>query len=123
MRKILFSILVVAVTSFVALAQGATAPAPAKAKVAKPAAAPKSDADIAKCINDKFKISTSVKNGNATVNGGAATLTGEASSGGAKGGATGSAKACGAKPITNNMTVVAKPKVTKPTTPPAPKKP
>ncbi|MFN7926552.1 MAG: hypothetical protein U0Y68_01160 [Blastocatellia bacterium] len=49
---------------------------------------PKTDAEIAKCINDKFKTSTTVKNGNATVSGGVATLTGEVSSGGAKGGQT-----------------------------------
>ena len=128
MRKVLFSILVVVLMSFVALAQGATAPAPAKAKAAKPAkaaAGPKSDADIAKCINDKFAASSAIKNGKAAVSGGVATLTGDVTSGGAKGGQTRAAKACGATSVTNNIAVAAKPKATKATTPPppAPKKP
>jgi osmotically-inducible protein OsmY len=121
MRQSLLSILVVALLSFVALAQDAGQTA-AKVKKATAPATPKSDDDIAKCINDKFKTSTTIKNGNATVNGGAATLTGEASSGGAKGGATRSAQSCGAKPVTNNMTVTPKPKA-KSDAPPAPKKP
>ena len=119
MRKTLLSLFVVVLLSFTVLAQDA-GQATAKPKKAAVPAAPKSDADIAKCINDKFKASTSVKNGNATVSGGAATLTGEASSGGAKGGATRSAQACGAKPVTNSMTVLSKPKTD---TPPPPKKP
>lgn len=114
MRNILLSIFVFVLLSCTVLAQDA---GQAAAKTKKPAAAPKSDADIAKCINDKFKVSTSVKNGSATVSGGAATLTGEAASGGAKGGATNSAKACGAKPVTNNIAVTPKPKVAKPKKP------
>lgn len=121
MQKLLLAITVLALFSVAVLAQDA-GQAPAKTKKAAAPTAPKTDADIAKCINDKFKVSTTVKNGNATVSGGAATLTGEASSGGAKGGATRSAQACGAKPVTNNMTVTPKPKAaTNP--PPAPKKP
>lgn len=122
MRKILFSISVVALFSFVTLAQD-TGQGAAKTKKAVAPATPKSDPEIQTCINDKFKVSTSIKNGNATVSGGAATLTGEASSGGAKGGATRSAQACGAKPVTNNMTVTPKPKAPKSETPPPPKKP
>lgn len=120
------SLTLLVVMALSALAQN---PAPAKtaekvkaAKPARAAAAPKSDADVQKCINDKFAASKSVKNGSAAVNAGVAVLTGEASSGGAKGGATGSAKACGAKSVTNNMTVAAKPaKPAKPAA--APKKP
>lgn len=117
MRKTLLSIFAFTLLSFTVMAQDASQAAAKTKKTAAPTT-PKSDADISKCINDKFKTSTSVKNGNATVNGGAATLTGEASSGGAKGGATRSAQACGAKPVTNNMTVTPKPKVAKATTPP-----
>ncbi len=69
------------------------------------AAAPKSDAEIQKCITDKFAASKSVKNGAATVANGEATLTGEARSNGAKGGATRSAQACGAQKVINNITV------------------
>lgn len=121
MRKTLLGIFVVVLLSCAAFAQDA-GQAAAKTKKAVAPATPKSDADIAKCINDKFKASTTVKNGNATVSGGAATLTGEASSGGAKGGATRSAQACGAKPVTNNMTVTPKPKAEKPAAE-SPKKP
>jgi|RhiMetdeSRZDD1v2_1073273.scaffolds.fasta_scaffold454700_2 osmotically-inducible protein OsmY len=75
---------------------------PAKS-AAKPAA-PKTDADIQKCISDKFAASKTITNGAAAVTNGEATLTGEAKSGGAKGGATRTAKACGAKTVANNMT-------------------
>ncbi|HEX4950173.1 MAG TPA: BON domain-containing protein [Blastocatellia bacterium] len=109
MRNIVFSLLLVTLLSFVALAQDA-GQGTAKVKKAMAPAAPKSDTEIQTCLNDKFKTSTSIKNGSATVSGGAATLTGEASSGGAKGGATRSAKACGAKTVTNNITVPPKPK-------------
>jgi osmotically-inducible protein OsmY len=73
-------------------------------KPAKATTAPKTDAEIQKCISDKFAASKTIKNGAAAVTNGEATLTGEANSGGAKGGATRSAKACGAKTVTNNMT-------------------
>lgn len=123
MRKLFTTITLLVLLSVGVLAQDA-GQASAKPKKAAAPAAPKSDADITKCINDKFKASTTVKNGNATVSGGAATLTGEASSGGAKGGATRSAQACGAKPVTNNMTVTPKPKGGgAPPPPPPPKKP
>jgi osmotically-inducible protein OsmY len=73
-------------------------------KPAKAAAEPKTDADIQKCISDKFAASKVITNGAATVANGEATLTGEAKSGGAKGGATNQAKSCGARKVTNNMT-------------------
>ena len=113
MRKTLFSFLVVALLSCVAWAQDA-GQGTAKVKKDMVPAAPKSDAEVQTCINDKFKVSTSVKNGSATVSSGAATLTGDASSGGAKGGATRSAKACGAKSVVNNIVVPLKPKAAKP---------
>jgi osmotically-inducible protein OsmY len=113
MRKMLFSFLVVALLSFVAVAQD-TGQGTAKGKKAIAPATPKSDAEIQTCINDKFKTSTSIKNGNASVSSGVASLAGEASSGGAKGGATRSARACGAKSVVNNITVPPKPKAAKP---------
>lgn len=73
-------------------------------KPAKATMAPKTDAEIQKCISDKFAASKTIKNGAAAVTNGDATLTGEANSGGAKGGATRTAKACGAKTVANNMT-------------------
>jgi osmotically-inducible protein OsmY len=76
---------------------------PAKAAAAKPAT-PKADPDIQKCIADKFAASKTITNGAAAVANGEATLTGEAKSPGAKGGATRTAKACGAKTVVNNMT-------------------
>ncbi len=128
MKKLMTVVSSLALLVVLALSALAQNPAPAKAaekpkaaKPAKAAAAPKSDADVQKCITDKFAVSKSVRNGTATVSGGVATLTGEASSGGAKGGATNSAKACGAKSVTNNMTVAARVKAAKPA--PPPKKP
>jgi len=73
-------------------------------KPAKATATPKTDAEIQKCISDKFAASKTISSGAAAVTNGEATLTGEAKSGGAKGGATRTAKACGAKTVTNNMT-------------------
>lgn len=114
-KRILTAAGSVALVAMLALGGLAQTSAPAKQgeKAAKPAktkaaAAPKSDADIQKCINDKLAASKTIKGGTATVTNGVATLTGEASSGGAKGGATRSAKACGAKTVTNNITVAAK---------------
>jgi len=80
-------------------------------KPAKDAAPPKTDADIQKCVSDKLANSKTISNGAATVANGEATLTGDAKSAGAKGGATRSAKACGATKVVN--------KITTPTTPPA----
>jgi hypothetical protein len=90
--------------------------APAKpAATAKPAkaakaAAPKTDAEIQQCLTDKFAVSKTIKNGAAMVSDGVATLTGEATSGATKGGATRSAKACGAKSVVNNITAPPKAK-------------
>ncbi|NOT58787.1 MAG: BON domain-containing protein [Acidobacteria bacterium] len=79
---------------------------PAKAKKAMPT----TDAEIQKCIEERFANSESMK-GNppkVTVSGGVATITGEAKNGGQKGGATRSAKSCGAKEVKNEMTVAPK---------------
>ena len=109
MKKCLFIILAVAVFALSAVAQDvATAPAKKPAKVAKVAAAPKNDAEVAKCINDKFAASSAIKNGKASVSGGVATLSGDVMSGGSKGGQTRAAKACGATSVTNNITVAPK---------------
>ena len=104
---------------------------PADTKAAKPAkaaaAAPKSDADIQKCIQDKVSTTPSMKDKppSVSVSGGVATLTGEAKNGGTKGAATNIAKRCGAKSVTNNMTVAAAAKAAKPAADkkPADKKP
>jgi osmotically-inducible protein OsmY len=71
---------------------------------------PTSDADIQKCIQDRFANSASMKDNppKVTVSGGVATITGEAKNGGQKGAATRSAKSCGAKEVKNEMTVAAK---------------
>ena len=69
------------------------------------APAPASDADIQKCISDKFANSKTITNGAVKVSSGQATLTGEAKNGGAKGGGAKSAKACGAKTVVNNLAI------------------
>lgn len=78
--------------------------------------APKSDADIQKCITDKFANSEKLKSQGfgATVSNGEATLTGTAKNAGSKGAATGIAKSCGASKVTNNITAPAIPKPAKP---------
>lgn len=76
-----------------------------KGKSEKAAAAPATDADIQKCISEKFAKSKTITNGAATVANGEATITGEAKNGGAKGGGVQSAKACGAKKVVNNLTI------------------
>jgi osmotically-inducible protein OsmY len=84
-----------------------------KAKPAKEKAAmPTSDADIQKCIQDKFANAPSMKDKApmVSVSGGVATITGEAKNGGQKGSASRMAKACGAKEIKNEMTVAPKKK-------------
>jgi osmotically-inducible protein OsmY len=85
------------------------------AKAAAAPKAPKTDADVQKCIADKFAASKTVTGGAAAVANGEATLTGEAKNGGAKSGAARTAKACGAKTVVNNLTT--------PTPPPAAAKP
>jgi hypothetical protein len=81
------------------------------AKASKPA----TDADLQKCIEDRFANAQSLKDKlpKVTVNGGVATLTGEAKNGGTKGGATRMAKSCGAKEVKNELTVPASTKPAK----------
>lgn len=81
---------------------------PAKIAKAKPAK-PTGDADIQKCIDEKFASAASLKDKkpSVVVANGVATITGEAKNGGAKGGATRIAKSCGARDVKNDMTVVA----------------
>jgi osmotically-inducible protein OsmY len=71
------------------------------------ASQPKDDATIQKCIIDKFTTSESLKSQglSATVSGGVATLTGQAKNMGSKGAATNVAKGCGAKKVTNQITI------------------
>lgn len=109
MRKTVFSLMVMTLLSWNAFAQDAGQKT-VKAKKVAAEMETRSDAEVQTCVNDKFKDSKTIKNGNASVSGGTATLTGDASSGGAKGGATRSAKACGAKNVTNNIVVPPKPK-------------
>lgn len=113
--KRMFTILsfILAVTVF-AFAQGGE-------MAKKPAATPKTDADIQKCITDKFASAEKLKSQgfSATVNNGEATLTGAANNAGSKGAATKIAKSCGATKVTNNITA---PPVAKPAKP-ADKKP
>ena len=79
-------------------------------------AAPKTDADIQKCISDKFANSEKLKSQgfSTTVSSGEATLTGTAQNAGSKGAATRIAKSCGASKVTNNITAPAIPKASKP---------
>jgi osmotically-inducible protein OsmY len=65
------------------------------------------DATIQKCISDKFAASESLKSQglSAAVSGGVATLTGQAKNAGSKGAATNIAKGCGAKSVTNQITI------------------
>jgi len=70
-------------------------------------AAPKDDAAIQKCISDKLAASASLRTQGITaaVSNGTATLTGKAKNAGSKGAATNIAKGCGAKNVTNNITI------------------
>ncbi len=82
-------------------------------------APPTSDADIQKCIQDKLAASAKLKDQgfSVSVSNGEATFTGTARNGGSKGAATRMAKSCGAKKVTNNITVQAStkpPKTRKP---------
>jgi osmotically-inducible protein OsmY len=69
--------------------------------------APGTDSEIQKCISEKLANSEKLKSQgfNVTVSDGSATLTGNAANPGSKGGATGIAKSCGAKSVSNNITV------------------
>ena len=109
MKKITTLMFAISLTLAVALTQPAQALQDGemmkkKSKTEK-VAAPTSDADIKKCISDKFAKSKTITNGAVTVSSGQATLTGEAKNGGAKGGGAKSAKACGAKTVVNNLTI------------------
>lgn len=83
----------------------------AQSKPAKSAKtqAPKSDADIQSCIQQKLAAAPKLKDQGfqVSVSGGVATFTGTAKNGGSKGAVTGIAKSCGAKQVTNNITVQA----------------
>jgi len=74
--------------------------------------APKGDADIQKCIMDKFANSEKLKSQgfSASVSNSEATLTGNARNAGSKGAATKIAKSCGAQKVTNNITAPPIPK-------------
>lgn len=96
---------------------GETMKAGEKKSVKKSApAAPKTDADIQKCISDKFANSEKLKSQgfSATVSNGEATLTGTAQNAGSKGAATRIAKSYGASKVNNNITAPAIPKPSKP---------
>ena len=103
-------------------------PTPTKAKTTAVAktSAPKTDADIQKCIEDKLG-STKLKDDGITVavSGGDATLTGTTKIAGHKGNAAQFAKHCGATKVTNNITVQSTSKTMKPApgASTAPKKP
>jgi osmotically-inducible protein OsmY len=77
------------------------------AQKTKSTVAPKSDEDIQKCINDGFASNAKLKDLSlsAAVVSGEATLTGDAKSGGNKNTAASVAKKCGAKKVTNNITI------------------
>ncbi|MGH9834013.1 MAG: hypothetical protein ACREBD_20190 [Blastocatellia bacterium] len=122
MKRIVAVICVVLLASVVSFAQAAQPAQGGEMKKSEKKAekkaekkkdtAPKSDADVQKCITDKFAASEKMKGFSASVSGGAATLAGDAATAGLKGNATRMAKSCGAKSVTNNMTAppVAKPK-------------
>lgn len=98
------------ITLFVLLALNATAQEmQKKPPKTQKASTPMTDADIQKCIEEKFASAASLKDKkpSVSVSGGVATITGEARNGGAKGGATKIAKSCGAKEVKNEMTVAA----------------
>lgn len=85
------------------------------AQKAKNTVAPKSDEEIQKCITDNLGASAKLKTLglSATVSNGEATLMGEGKSSGNKNAAANIAKKCGAKKVTNNITIPSPP-ATKP---------
>lgn len=108
MKKTL--VLLSSLTLIVLLALSATAQEmQKKPPKTQKASVPTTDADIQKCIEEKFANAASLKDKkpSVSVSGGVATITGEAKNGGAKGGATKIAKSCGAKDVKNEMTVAA----------------
>lgn len=109
MRKLIALIFTLLLTTVFALAQTAQPEKKKEVKVTKTAVAPKSDADVQKCISDKFAASKTLTGAAAAVAGGEATLTGEAKNAGAKTSAGKTAQGCGAKKVINNITVAAAP--------------
>jgi osmotically-inducible protein OsmY len=109
MKKIIALTFTLLLTATVAFAQGAAQPEKKKPEMKKEKAmkAPKSDADVQKCITDKFTGSKTLTGGAATVASGEATLSGEAKNAGAKTSAGKTAQSCGAKKVTNNITIMA----------------
>ncbi|MCI0337312.1 MAG: BON domain-containing protein [Acidobacteria bacterium] len=81
------------------------------AQEVKKTVAPKTDAEILKCTTDAFAASAKLKGLNltATVANGEATLAGDGKSSGNKNAAASAAKKCGAKKVTNNITIPAPP--------------
>jgi osmotically-inducible protein OsmY len=108
MRKLIALTFTLLLTTVFALAQTAQPEKKKEIKMTK-AAAPKPDADVQKCISDKFAASKTLTGASAAVAGGEATLTGEAKNAGAKTSAGKTAQGCGAKKVTNNITVAAPP--------------
>ena len=107
MRKMIALTFTLLLTTAFALAQ--TQPEKKAEKPKKAPAAAKSDADVQKCINDKLATNKAITGGSAAVASLEATLTGEAKNAGAKNGAGKTATGCGAKKVTNNITVAAPP--------------
>jgi osmotically-inducible protein OsmY len=105
MIVLLSSFTLITLLSLSAIAQEMQKKPPKPQKVSMPT----TDADIQKCIEEKFASAASLKDKKPTVSvsGGVAIITGEAKNGGAKGAATKIAKSCGAKEIKNNLTVAA----------------
>lgn len=120
MKKLLVLISALMLTVGMAFAQGNMAsntakPAKTKKVKAMKAAVPTDDAGIQKCITDKFASQEKMKayGLSASVSGGVATLSGTVPNGGSKGNATSTAKRCGAKSVTNSITVTPKTKTAK----------
>ncbi len=126
--KRIFTVLsfVLAISVFAFAQGGDTMKSGSKSTAKKPAAASKSDAEIQKCITDKFAAAEKLKSQgfSATVSNGEATIIGTANNAGSKGAATKIAKSCAATKVTNN---ISSPPVSKPAKPadkkPAEKKP
>src|SRR5262249_30088199 len=129
--KIICGFAIALVLAFGVAAKTTTTPAPAskppqaKSKSTPPAkAAPKTDAEIEQCINDRLAKSAKLKDQgfSVSVSSGVATFTGTAKNSGSKGGVTNIAKACHATKTVNNITVQAPAKTTT-AKPPASKPP
>lgn len=107
MKRIIAVLGIVLAMSFVGLAQDGEMAKKQSKKAEK--SMPKGDAEIQKCIADKFSNSEKLKSQgfSASVSNGEATLTGNANNAGSKGAATRIAKNCGAQKVTNNITAPA----------------